>query len=89
VELDRRAIKRYLTTDESWLKHRWMAFRRKLQFPFTISFHDGPYRPHDITEAFEVDDDILRRSMEIPWKEGDETNALLGKLSSGQGYGTQ
>lgn len=95
TELDREAIKRYLTTDESWLQHRWMAFRRKLQCPFRISFHDGPYRPRTLViEGVEPsrseDADVRRKSSE----EGDrrkvnETHALLPSVASSRSYGTQ
>ena len=90
VELDRRAIKRYLTTDESWLQHRWMALRRKLQFPISISFHDGPYRRHEeVLEGVESDETIEGSSGKRPMKDEGERNALLGRITSTQGYGTQ
>ena len=93
VELDREAIKRYLTTDESWVQHRWTAFRRRMQFPFSISIHDGPYRRHDdVIEGVDVAESIregarlTRKSSGN--KHGEETSALLGKSVSTRGYGT-
>jgi hypothetical protein len=93
VELDRDAIKRYLKTDESWVQHRWMALRKKLQFLFSISIHDGPYRRHDeVLEGVAVDESIERTILarKSSNKDGDEeTNALLGRFSSTRSYGTQ
>jgi hypothetical protein len=88
VDLDREAIKRYLTTDESWLRHRWATIRNKLQFPFTISFHDGPYRRHeevlDGVPANESSSEAESRKS----KDGDEGSLLLGRHGS-RSYGTQ
>lgn len=86
--LDREAIKRYLTTDESWLRHRWATIRNKLQFPFSISFHDGPYRWHeevlDGVPANESSSEPESRKS----KDGDERSLLLGRHES-RSYGTQ
>ena len=94
VELDRDAIKRYLTIDESWVKHRWTVFRRKLRFPISISFHNGPYRGQDeVIEGVEADEHIERSiprkgsNNEDGTKEG-ETKALLGRITSTRSYGT-
>ena len=52
VEIDREAIKRYLTTDESWLSNKWIEIRNRFQFPWSISIHSGPYsRQTDILEG--------------------------------------
>ena len=89
VELDREAIKRYLTTDESWLQHRWMAIRRKLQFPFSISFHDGPYRGHEeVIEGVEADEILDVARPRKGSKDEVETSALLAKVTSPRSYGT-
>ena len=92
-ELDREAIKRYLITDESWLQHRWMALRKRVHFPFTISFHDGPYhRQHEeVLDGVGVDDSIddgrlIRKESS---KDGDERRALLARVASSRSYGTQ
>jgi hypothetical protein len=92
VELDRDAIKQYLTTDESWAQHRWMAIRRKLQFPFSISFHDGPYsRTEEIVGNVNVDAEIDEEDLmgKMSCKDEDETRALLGRSASTRNYGTQ
>jgi hypothetical protein len=83
-EIDREAIRRYLTTDESWVQHRWSAFRKKLQFPFSISFHDGPYRHEGVLEGVEADD----TDEAPPVRKNDETSSLLVKSGS-RSYGTQ
>src|SRR5271155_4616677 len=91
VEIDREAIKRYLTTDESWLQHRWLAIRQKLQFPITISFHDGQYRRHEEVlegvnvEEITTEDGHLTRKLSR--KDGEETTALLGRSASARSYG--
>jgi hypothetical protein len=93
VEIDREAIKRYLTTDESWAQHRWMAIRKRLHFPFTISFHDGPYRRHeDVLEGVAVDESIDGEGLvgkASPSKDTEETRALLARAASSRSYGTQ
>ena len=93
VELDRDAIKRYLTTDESWVQHRWMALRRHLQFPFSISIHDGAYRRNDeFIEGVDVDDshkEGTRNTRNTSRKDGEESSALLGRSASTRSYGTQ
>ena len=93
VELDREAIKRYLTMDESWVQHRWMALRRKLQFPFSISIHDGAYRRTDeVIEGVDVDDghrEGARSTRMTSSKEEEETSALLGRSASTWSYGTR
>jgi len=96
TELDREAIKRYLTTDESWLQHRWVTLCRKLQFPFSIALHDGPYRPPHVIEGCErprrsEDTEGGRKSLE---EEDDgrtvgEAHALLSRVGSAMKYGTQ
>jgi hypothetical protein len=92
VELDREAIKRYLTTDKSWVQHRWMAIRRHLQLPFSISIHDGPYRRHDdVLEGVDVDEGLesSRLTRKSSNKSGEERSALLGRSASTRSYGTQ
>jgi len=97
TELDRDAIKRYLTTDESWLQHRWVAFCRKLQFPFSIALHDGPYRrPPHVIEGFErprrsEDTEGGRKSFEEEddGKMAGEARALLSRIGSTMKYGTE
>jgi uncharacterized protein with PQ loop repeat len=89
VDLDREAIKRYLTTDESWLRHRWATLRRKLQFPFSISFHEGPYRRHEeVLEGVPADESSSESSEPRKSKDGDEGSLLLGRHAS-RSYGTQ
>lgn len=90
VELDRDAIKRYLTTDESWIQHRWMALRRKFQLPFSISFHEGPYSGHNaVLEGVDVDENLedskLTRKLS---NKPEERAALLGRTASAKSYGT-
>ena len=93
VDIDREAIKRYLTTDESWAQHRWMAIRKKLHFPFTISFHDGPYRGHqEVLDGVAVDESndgggLVRKASSN--KDVEETRALLTRAASSRSYGTQ
>jgi hypothetical protein len=88
VELDREAIKRYLTTDESWVQHRWMALRRKLQFPFCISFHDGPYRRHE--EVLEgVQPDEMPESRPNKASKDEERELLFQRQALVRSYGTQ
>jgi hypothetical protein len=98
TELDREAIKRYLTADESWARHRWEAFRRKLQFPYSISFHDGVYHPctHVIDGVEEAEAsgsesvDEGRKSLEeSESRKVDETRGLLSRIASGRSYGIQ
>ena len=93
VELDREAIKRYLTMDESWVQHRWAALRRTLQFPFSISIHDGTYRRTDeVIEGVDVDDgqrEEARLTRKTSRKDGEEASALLGRSASTRSYGTQ
>jgi solute carrier family 66 (lysosomal lysine-arginine transporter), member 1 len=90
VELDREAIKRYLTTDESWVQHRWMAIRKKLHFPFTISFHDGPYGGHEeVLEGVAVDENIDGGGLVREASKDVETRALLTRAASSRSYGTQ
>jgi hypothetical protein len=92
VELDREAIKRYLTTDESWVQHRWMAIRKRLQLPFSISIHDGPYHgQHDVLDGVDVDEGLeaSRFTRKLSNKSGEERSALLGRSASTRGYGTQ
>jgi hypothetical protein len=91
VEIDRDAIKRYLTTDESWVQHRWAALRETLQFPFTVSFHDGPYRRHEeAIEGVDVDEDMHGgRLGSKPSSKDEETSALLVRPTSGRSYGIQ
>jgi uncharacterized protein with PQ loop repeat len=97
TELDREAIKRYLTADESWARHRWEAFRRKLQFPYSISFHDGLHHPStQVIEGVEAEasgsesSDEGRKSLEEDEsRKVDETRALLSRIVSGKSYGTQ
>jgi len=86
AEIDREAIKRYLTTDESWVQHRWSAIRRKCRFPFSISFHDGAYREEVLEGLVDDthDDDEQRKD--------DETTALLVRPANrptSRSYGTQ
>lgn len=92
MELDREAIKRYLTTDESWVQRRWMALRRKLQFPFSISIHDGAYRRNDeVIEGVDVDDshrEGARLTRKSSREGGEETSVLLGRSASKRSYGT-
>ena len=89
VELDREAIKRYLTTDESWVQHRWMALRRKLRFPFSFSFHDGPYhRRHEEVLEGVVADEMPHARVAKANKDG-EGDSLLGRQASIRSYGTQ
>jgi len=61
IELDREAIKRYLTTDATWLSHRWNNLRRHLSdlpITFTISVHRGVYRGYEeVVEGIETHDD--------------------------------
>jgi uncharacterized protein with PQ loop repeat len=93
VDIDREAIKRYLTTDESWAQHRWIAIRKKLHFPFTISFHDGPYRGHqEVLDGVAVDESddgggLVRKASSN--KDVEETGALLTRAASSRSYGTQ
>jgi len=98
TELDREAIKRYLTADESWARHRWETFRRKLQFPYSLSFHDGVYRPHTLViegvappeEPRSENSDGGRKSLEESERgKVDEARALLSRIASGKSYGTQ
>jgi len=90
VELDREAIKRYLTTDESWVQHRWMAIRKKLHSPFTISFHDGPYGGHEeVLEGIAVDENIDGGGLVREASKDVETRALLTRAASSRSYGTQ
>lgn len=93
IEIDREAIKRYLTTDESWAQHRWMAIRKRLHLPFTISFHDGPYRRHeDVLEGVAVEESIDGEGLVgkvSPSKDTEETRALLARAASSRSYGTQ
>jgi len=92
-DIDREAIKRYLTTDESWAQRRWMAIRKKLHFPFTISFHDGSYRAHEeVLEGVAVEESIDGGGLGgkgSSSKDADETRALLAKAASSWSYGTQ
>lgn len=97
TELDREAIKRYLTADESWARHRWEEFRRKLQFPYSISFHDGVYPRTPVIEGVEEAEasgsestDEGRKSLEeSEGQKVDETRALLSRIASERSYGTQ
>jgi hypothetical protein len=87
AEIDREAIKRYLTTDESWVQHRWSAIRRKCRFPFSISFHDGVYR-EEVLEGWQVDD----THDDDEQRKDNETTALLVKPANrptSRSYGTQ
>ena len=90
VELDREAIKRYLTTDETWLRNRWASLRSKLQFPFTISFHDGPYRHRheEVLEGVPTNESSEGSEESRKSKDGDERSLLLGRHAS-RSYGTQ
>ena len=89
MELDREAIKRYLTMDQSWVQHRWMALRRTLQFPFSISIHSGAYRLNDeVIEGVDVDDGHIGGAR-ITRKDGEEASALLGRSASTRSYGSQ
>ena len=91
-ELDRDAIKQYLITDESWVRHYWMALRQNLQFPFSISFHDGRYRrSEESVESVDVDAEIDEADFmrKMSCKDEDETGALLGRSASTRNYGTQ
>jgi len=87
AEIDREAIKRYLTTDESWLQHRWSAVREKWRFPFSISFHDGPCRYEEVIEG--VEDDTNGARVGESAKDDDERSALLVKTASSRSYGSQ
>ena len=91
VELDREAIKRYLTTDESWIQHRWIALRRTLRFPFSISIHDGPYRRNEgAFEDVDVDESVREGAGgKLFLAKGEEGRSLLGKSASVRSYGTQ
>jgi len=84
ADLDREAIKRYLTTDESWVQHRWAALRKKLEFPFTISFHMGPYR--DVIEGVAPEEDAA--GLQRQRSKDSEDTALLVRAAS-RSYGTQ
>lgn len=89
VDLDREAIKRYLTTDETWLRHRWATLRSKLQFPFSISFHDGPYRRHEEVLEGVPANEQESESESRKSKDGDERSSLLGRGSrASRSYGT-
>ena len=88
VELDREAIKRYLTSDESWLRHRWATLRSKLQFPFSISFHEGAYRRHEEVLEGVPANESLSEAESRKSKDGDEGSLLLGRGVS-RSYGTQ
>ena len=90
VELDREAIKRYLTTDATWLSHRWNNLRRQfseLPIAFTISVHRGVYRGYEEVvegietaeegEAASLDEGITRK-----WDKDMDASRL------GRNYGT-
>jgi hypothetical protein len=88
IDLDREAVKRYLKSDETWLRHRWATFRSRFQFPFSISFHDGLYRGHEEILEGVSPDDSSSDSESRKSKDGDERSLLLGRQAS-RGYGTQ
>jgi len=53
IEIDRKAIKRYLTTDESWLSKKWNEIRSRLHFPWSISIYSGSHRHAGVLEGLE------------------------------------
>jgi hypothetical protein len=70
-----------------------MAIRRKLQFPFSVSIHDGSYRRQEgFLDGVDVDENLDSSGLtrKISNKSiGEERRALLGRSASSKGYGTQ
>lgn len=86
VEIDREAIKRYLTTDESWVYHKWIEIRSRFQIPWSITIHSGPYRGHsDVLEG--IDPNTGEGSDHSLGKFEEERRPLL--TSSSRSYGAQ
>jgi hypothetical protein len=92
IDIDREAIKRYLTTDESWPQRLGTSFRTFLQNPFlfTISLHEGRYRRQPVLEGIEVSDpteeSTLSGKPSNKEEAEEESAALLGRIASARSY---
>ena len=86
IDIDREAIKRYLTTDESWLFNKWIEIRNRLQFPWSISIYSGSYRHTEVLEGLESSSSTQEEEMDESRKVGEERSPLLNSASS-RSYG--